>query len=134
MCYLAKSVPLPVASPTMRRIVVMSIIGLALAFGAFYFFSWPTTLVARSGSVALSFPDSPPEQLLHTGQFLFKISGRHRITIVTVRLNGPSTGLTLVAARVGLGTSGSSIGSAAGPSPEVEALPRAPGYTLSPND
>ena len=118
----------------MRRIVVMSIIGLGLAFGAFYYFSWPTTLSGRSGGDEISFPDAPPEQQLHTGQFLFEVSGRHRITIVTVRLNDPSSGFALVAARVGLGDSGASIGTASGPTPEIEALPRAPGFVLNPRD
>src|SRR5437867_12112763 len=75
----------------MRRGIIVSIIGLALAFGAFYVFSWPTTLHGDRGDEVV-FPDSPPNQLLHTGQVPFKVSGRREISIVTVKLNAPSPG------------------------------------------
>jgi hypothetical protein len=115
----------------MRRIIVMSIIGLALAFGAFYVFSWPTTVSGTFGN-ALGFADAKPDELLHTGLLNFKVAGRREITIVTVKLNSASPGLSLVSTHVALG--GSSVGALSGPRPEIDSLPRAPGFVLYPRD
>src|SRR5437867_1403603 len=73
----------------MRRGIIVLIIGLALAFGAFYVFSWPTTLHCDRG-IELVIPASPPNLLLHTGQDPFTVAGRRQISIVTVKLNAPS--------------------------------------------
>jgi hypothetical protein len=110
----------------------MSIIGLALAFAAFYVFSWPTTVSGTFGN-ALSFNKATAGELLHSGLFNFKVAGRRGIKIITVEMNSPSPGLSLVSVRVGLGGSGS-IGSASGPRPDIESLPHAPGFVLNPRD
>jgi hypothetical protein len=116
----------------MRRAILMSIIGLALAFGAFYVFSWPTTVSGSFGD-ELGFREATAGELLHSGLFDFKVAGHRDIEILTVKLNSPSPGLSLVSARVGLGGAGS-IGSASGPQPAIDALPRAPGFVLHPRD
>lgn len=111
----------------------MSILGLALAFGAFYVFSWPTTLSASAAS-SLHFGDVETDELLHSGLMNFTVSGRREIEIVTVKLNAPTSGIELVATRVGLGEAGTSIGSERGGQPSIDALPRAPGYVLYPKE
>ena len=117
----------------MRRVVVVFLVGLALAFGAFYYFSWPTTLSGSPGN-AVGFDDVKPGEKLHVGLMDFTVEGRHEITIVTVKLNSPSAGIELDAARVSLGDAGGSIGSERGDQPTVEALPRAPGAVLQSNE
>lgn len=111
----------------------MSILGLALAFGAFYVFSWPTTLSGNPGN-ALHLGEVETGELLHAGMINFTVSGRREIEIVTVKLNAPTAGIELVATRVGLGQTGTSIGSERGEQPSIDALPRAPGSVLSPKD
>lgn len=111
----------------------MSILGLALAFGAFYVFSWPTTLSGSAGN-SLHFGDVETDELLHAGLMNFAVSGRREIEIVTVKLNAPTAGIELVATRIGLGEAGTSIGSERGEQASIDALPRAPGYVLYPKD
>ena len=117
----------------MRRVLVIMLVGLALAFGAFYAFSWPTTLSGSAGD-SLSFGDVALDEPLHVGLMNFAVTGRREIKIVTVKLNAPTSGIELVSTRVGLGAAGTSIGSERGEQPSIDALPRAPGYTLHPRD
>jgi hypothetical protein len=118
----------------MRRGIVISIIGLALAFGTFFVFSWPSTLSGTSTGDTIGFPDSPPDQELHVGQMLFTVSGSHEIKIVSVRLNAATPGLSLVAARIGLGGKGASVGTEVGPQPDIDKLAQAAGFTLHPKE
>jgi len=106
-------------------VILISIVGLALAFGAFYAFSWPSTLAGKRGDHT-GFAASKPKVLVHTGQFLFKVTGRRDVKISTVKLMTPSPGLELVAIRIG----GSEAGALTGEHPEFEALPRAAGAVL----
>ena len=117
----------------MRRAILVFLIGLGLAFSAFYYFSWPTTLSGSAGHL-VRFGDVKPDEKLHVGLIDFTVAGRHDITIVTVKLNSPSVGIELDAARVDSGPAGNSIGSERGDQPTVEALPRAPGSVLHPDD
>jgi hypothetical protein len=114
----------------MRRGIVISIIGLALAFGTFYVFSWPSSLSGKLGD-EVGFNATKPEELLHTGLFLFTVRGPRDIKITTVKLNDSSPGLVLVASRLG---GGGAAGALTGERPEIDRLPSAPGAILHPND
>jgi hypothetical protein len=118
----------------MRRVVVMSVIGLALAFGVFYTLSWPSTLEGSLGN-SVTLDPVKPDELLHVGLGIFKTVGRRDVNVVTVRLNGQSPGIEIVATRVALAERGGlTLGVLRGPQPTVDALPRAPGYVLHSND
>jgi hypothetical protein len=108
----------------------MSIIGLALAFGVFYAFSWPSTLSGTLGN-QVGFNEKEPGGLLHTGLFNFEVVGKREIKIVTVKLMDPSPGIVLVATRMG---TGGEAGALRGDVPEIDKLPRAPGFVLQSND
>jgi len=120
---------------SMRRIVVMSIIGLALAFGVFYAFSWPSTVTATTGGNEVGFPTAAAGELLHTGAMTFKVGGNRDVQLVTVKLESPTPGLELVATHVGL-RENLAVHSTTetGPQAYIDALPKAPGYVLRPGD
>jgi hypothetical protein len=112
----------------MRRAIVVSIIGLAIAFGAFYAFSWPSTLSGELGD-EVGFNNAKPGEQLHMGLALFTVRGPRDVKILSVKLRDPSPGLVLVATRIG---HGGEAGALNGERPEIDALPLAPGALLHP--
>jgi hypothetical protein len=118
----------------MRRVLVMSLIGLMLAFGVFYAFSWPSSLEGARGSEA-GIDDVKVGELLHVGLADFRVAGRRPIKIVTVKLVRPSAAISLVETRIYLAGNGRpSVGVQRGEDRSVAALPRAPGYVLNDTD
>jgi hypothetical protein len=118
----------------MRRVLVMSLVGLLLAFGVFYVFSWPSTIESAPAS-GVTISQVKVGELLHVGMADFTISGDRPITVLTVRLNGASPEIELLAARLFIEESGkSSVGVLRGEGTSVDSLPRAPGYVLHSTD
>jgi hypothetical protein len=112
----------------------MSVLGLAIAFGVFYFMSWPATLSpVGAGGNGLGFDDVEIGEMLHTGLMIFEVKGPREVKIVTVKLNAPTLGIKLEGSRLGLGASGTSVGGLRGDQPSIDALPPAPGSVLPKN-
>ena len=118
----------------MRRIVFTSIIGLGLAFGVFYALSWPATIQGTVGR-RVTIEQASVNGLIYVGLGRFRVIGPRDATVVTVKLQDPSVAIVLEATRVALVSSNAPlVGVERGPQPAVDALPKAPGYVLHPQD
>jgi uncharacterized protein (DUF58 family) len=115
-----------------RRPLFVTIVGLALAFGAFYWLGWPSSLKGSTGN-KIGFNDVAAGELLYAG-LNFDVIGRREIYVTTVKLEGATSEVNLVDVR--LSVAGSSdfapVGALREPQPDVDALPRAAGATLRP--
>jgi hypothetical protein len=109
------------------------IVGLALAFGVFYFTGWPSTLeVLGGGGDEVALGDAAPGELLNFGVGPVRVVGKREVNIHAVRLLDPSPGLELVSVRLsGIGpTENPSFGVTRGPQPDIERLPTASGSIM----
>ena len=116
----------------MRRPLFVTIAGLALAFGAFYWLGWPSSLKGSGGN-KIGFNDVEAGEVLYVG-LNFDVIGRREIHVTTVKLDGATGNVNLVDVR--LSAAGSpdfvAVGALREPQPDVDALPRAAGTTLRP--
>ena len=121
----------------MRRTVFVAIAGLIFAFTFFYVVAWPSSVSSESSiENSLGFDKVKPGELLYAGIGPFKVIGRKKVTVVTVKLHDGSPGIELVDTRldlygpgfVGLGAEregGELV-------PQLEKLPHAPDADLRP--
>ena len=116
----------------MRRPLFVTILGLALAFGAFYWLGWPSSLKGTSGN-KIGLNEVAAGTRLYVG-LDFDVIGRRPIEISTVRLDGPTVNVSLVDVRLSVAGSARFVpaGALREPQPDVDALPRAAGATLRP--
>jgi hypothetical protein len=85
-----------------RRPLFVTIVGLALAFGVFYWLGWPSSLNGPpSGSREAIFMCTPHATEQHAVLGPFAVVGRKGIDIQTVRLEDPLPGTSLTRASVG---------------------------------
>jgi hypothetical protein len=109
-----------------RSFLVIAV-GLALAFGVFYFTGWPSTLDGPSlGGNEVGFRDAAPGELLHFGVGPVDVVGKREAKINAVRLIDPSPGLELFSVR----RSSHLLGTSRGEQPDIQGLPTASGSAL----
>lgn len=115
----------------MRRPLFVTIVGLALAFGAFYWLGWPSSLKGSGGNT-VGFNDVEVGELLYAG-LDFEVIGRREIHVTTVKLEGATGDVNLVDVRLSMaGSDFVRVGARREPQPDVDALSRAAGASLRP--